>query len=187
MIYYISLLLNNFCILLLSGDGHEKPSLLSVNPGLIIWTIIIFVLLLLLLWKVAWGPLIKALQNREDTIKTSLENAEKQNKEAHELLEQNKKTLAEANSQAQKIIMEGREMANKLRDDIINKANEESRKMVEQAKKEIEQQKETAMAQIKDEISELAIKAAEKIINETLDEKKQKKIIDDFINKIPKN
>ena len=79
MIYYISLLLNNFCILLLSGgDGHEKPSLLSVNPGLIIWTIIIFVLLLLLLWKVAWGPLIKALHNREETIKTSLENAEKQ-------------------------------------------------------------------------------------------------------------
>lgn len=188
MIYYISLLLNNFCILLLSGgDGHEKPSLLSVNPGLIIWTIIIFVLLLLLLWKVAWGPLIKALHNREETIKTSLENAEKQTKEAQELLEQNRKTLAEATSQAQKIINDGREMANKLRDDIVNKANEESRKVVEQAKLEIEQQKATALEQMKGEIADIAIRAAEKIIDETLDAKKQKKIIDDFINRIPKN
>ncbi|MFA5405691.1 MAG: F0F1 ATP synthase subunit B, partial [Ignavibacteria bacterium] len=132
MIYYISLLLNNFCILLLSEEGHEKPSLLSVNPGLIIWTIIIFVLLLILLKKIAWGPLIKALNNREDTIKTSLENAEKQMKESQELLEQNKKVLSEANAQAQKIITEGREIAGKLRDDIVNKANEESRKVVEQ-------------------------------------------------------
>ncbi|MBI5401941.1 MAG: F0F1 ATP synthase subunit B [Ignavibacteriae bacterium] len=187
MIYHISLLLNNFCILLLSGDGHEKPSLLAVNPGLIIWTIIIFVLLLILLKKIAWGPLIKALHSREDSIKTSIENAEKQNKDAQELLEQNKKALSEANMAAQKVINEGREMAVKLRDDIVNKANEESRKIVDQAKQEIEQQKITALQQIKEEISDLAIKAAEKILNETLDEKKQKKIVEDFINRIPKN
>jgi F-type H+-transporting ATPase subunit b len=187
MIYHISLLLNNFCILLLSEEGHEKPSLLSVNPGLIIWTIIIFVLLLLLLKKVAWGPLIKALHSREDSIRTSIENAEKQNKDAQELLEQNKKALSEANMQAQKVINEGREMAIKLRDEIISKANEDSRRIVEQAKQEIEQQKLTALQQIKEEISEIAIKAAEKILDETLDEKKQKKIVQDFINRIPKN
>ena len=187
MIYHISLLLNNFCILLLSEEGHEKPSLLSVNPGLIIWTIIIFVLLLILLKKIAWGPLIKALQGREDSIKTSIENAEKQNKDAQELFEQNKKALSEANIQAQKVINEGKEMALKLREEIVNKANEDSRRIVEQAKQEIEQQKISALQQMKEEISDLAIKAAEKIINETLDEKKQKKIVDDFLNRIPKN
>ena len=187
MIYNISLLLNNFCILLLSEEVHEKPSLLSVNPGLIIWTIIIFVLLLILLKKVAWGPLIKALNNREETIKSSIENAEQQLKDAQELLEQNKKVLSEANAQAQKIIIDGREMATKLRDDIVNKASEDSRKIVEQSKQEIEQQKVTAMEQMKDEISDLAIKTAEIILNETLDAKKQKKIVDDFLNRIPKN
>ena len=187
MMYHISLLFNNFCILLLSEEGHEKPSLLSVNPGLIIWTIIIFVLLLLLLSKIAWKPLIKSLNDREASIKDTIENAEKQNKEAQELLEQNKKALSEANATVQKLINEGRDNANKIRDDIMKKANDDSRKMIEQAKVEIIQQQNSALEQLKDEISDIAIKAAEKIINTNLDANKQKKIINDFLNRIPKN
>ena len=187
MMYHISLLFNNFCILLLSEEGHEKPSLLSVNPGLIIWTIIIFVLLLLLLSKIAWKPLIKSLNDREASIKDTIEYAEKQNKEAQELLEQNKKALSEANATVQKLINEGRDNANKIRDDIMKKANDDSRKMIEQAKVEIMQQQNSALEQLKDEISDIAIKAAEKIINTNLDANKQKKIINDFLNRIPKN
>jgi F-type H+-transporting ATPase subunit b len=168
-------------------EGHEKPSLLSINPGLIIWTIIIFVILVFLLKKIAWGPLIKTLNNREDSIKSSIENAEKQNKEARELLEENKKQLAEATGEARKIIETSRNAGNKLRDEILAKANDDTRKMVEQAKREIEQKEQSALEDLKEEISNIAIKAAEKIISETLDEPKQKKIIDDFLNKIPKN
>lgn len=174
-------------VFLLSEPGHEKPGLLSVNPGLIIWTIIIFVILLFILKMIAWGPLIKALNGREETIRTALENAEAQNKEAKILIEQNKKNLSEANAQAMKIINEGKEVANRIKDDIVNKANETTKKMIEQAKKEIEIQKDTALEKIKDEISEVAIKTAEMLINANLDAEKQKKLIDDFITRIPKN
>lgn len=174
-------------IFLLSEPGHEKPGLLSVNPGLIIWTIIIFVILLVVLKMIAWGPLLKALNGREETIRIALENAEAQNKEAKKLIEQNKKNLSEANAQAMKIINEGKEVANKIKEDIVNKANESTQKMIEQAKKEIEIQKETALEKIKDEISEVAIKTAEMLIKTNLDSEKQKKLIDDFITRIPKN
>lgn len=180
-------LLHITLIFLYSDGAHDKPSLLSVNPGLIIWTIIIFILLLILLRKIAWKPLIKALNNREETINAALENAEKQRKETEELLEKNKKLFAEANANSMKIINDGKEAAGKIKDDIISKANAESKKMIEQAKKEIELQKESVMEKIKDEIADVAIKAAEKIIVDNLDSKKQKKVIDEFIKKIPKN
>jgi F-type H+-transporting ATPase subunit b len=112
-------LLNITLIFLFSEGTHDKPSLLSVNPGLIIWTIIIFILLLILLRKIAWKPLIKALNNREETINSALENAEKQRKETEELVEKNKKILAEANANSMKIINDGKETASKIKDDIM--------------------------------------------------------------------
>ena len=186
MAYYLTLFFNNVVLLVMSPDG-EKPGLLSVNPGLIIWTIIIFILLLILLRKIAWGPLIKALNNREESIKNSIENAEKLNKEAQELIEQNKKNLAEANAKSMSIINEAKGMADKVREELMSKANEDAKKMVEQAKLEIEQQKNSAMDELKDKISDIAIEAAEKIISDTLDKDKQKKIVDEFLTQVPKN
>lgn len=190
MIYYLSLLYNHSMIFLLSqpAAGHdEKPSLLSVNPGLIIWQILIFVILLIILKKVAWKPLLTALHSREQGIRDSLDHAERIKKEAEDLVMQNKKNLAEANVQSMKIINDAKEMANKMRDDIVAKSHEDSRKLIEQAKVEIKQEKESAMADLRNEVSDLAIKAAEKIIKDNLDENKQKKIVNDFISQIPKN
>ena len=86
-----------------------------------------------------------------------------------------------------KIINDAKDKANKMRDDILQKSQEESRKMIDQAKAEITQEKESAMSDLRHEVSDLAIKAAEKIINENLDETKQKKIVNDFISQIPSN
>jgi F-type H+-transporting ATPase subunit b len=183
------ILLHNlvFGIFLSGGEVHEKPSLLSVNPGLIIWTIVVFVLFLILLRKFAWGPLIKALNNREDTIKNALENAEKQNKDTAELIEQNKKIIAEANMQASKILNDARELSTKIKDEIVSKAHEESNRNIQKAKEQIESMKETALEQMKDDITDIAFKAAEKILSKNLDKSKQMDIIDEFMNKIPKN
>ncbi|MDQ3193754.1 MAG: F0F1 ATP synthase subunit B [Bacteroidota bacterium] len=189
MIYHL-LLAYNYSIIFLFSDpsGHgEKPSLLSVNPGLIIWQILIFVILLFLLKKIAWKPLLSALHSREQGIKDSLDQAEKLNEDAKALIEQNKKNLADANTQAMKTIGEAKEMANKIRDEILAKSQEDSRKLIEQAKLEIIQEKESAMAELRNEVSDLAIKAAEKILKDNLDENKQKKIVNDFISQIPSN
>jgi F-type H+-transporting ATPase subunit b len=179
------LLFNN--IIMLIQQHEDKPSLLSVNPGLIIWTIVIFVILLILLRKIAWGPLLTALNNREESIKNAIKNAEKLNADAQRLIEENKKNLAEANAQSMKIINESKEMANKVREEMISKANADARKIVEQAQHDIEHQKDAALNELRDKISDIAINAAEKIIKETLDESKQKKIVNDFLTQVPKN
>lgn len=188
MIYYLSLLYNNMMMFLFMQQGHEeKPSLLSVNPGLIIWQIAIFIILLFILKKVAWKPLLAALHSREQGIQNSLDHAEKLQKEAEQLIEQNKKNLADANVQSMKIINDAKEIANKMRDELMAKAQEDSRKIVEQAREEIKQEKESAMADLRNEVSDLAIKSAEKIIKDTLDENKQRKIVNEFISQIPNN
>ena len=179
------IILNNLLFgIFLSGD---KPSLLSVNPGLIIWTIVIFVLFLLLLKKFAWGPIITALNNREQMIKEALENAEKQNKESAELIEQNRKVIAEANAHASKIISDAKDIAVKMKDEIVSKANEESNKNIEKAKQQIEAMKVSALEEMRGDITDIAFKAAEKILSKNLDREKQMDLINDFMSKIPKN
>ena len=187
MIYYLSLLFNYSMIFMFSEPGHEKPSLLSVNPGLIIWQIIIFIILLILLKKIAWKPLLQALHSREQGIRDSIDQAEQLKKDSEELMIQNKKILADANSQSMKILNDSRDAANKLREELMAKAQEDSRKLIEQAKVEIKQEKDSAMADLRNEVSDLAIKAAEKILKDNLDESKQKKIVNDFISQIPSN
>ncbi len=187
MFYYLHLLYNYSLILLFSEPGDEKPMLLSVNPGLIIWQIIIFILLFFILRKIAWKPLLTSLHSREQLIVDTIEQAETLKKDAEGLIEENKKNLAEAQAHSMKIINDAKEMANKMRDEILQKSQEESRKMLDQAKAEITQEKESAMADLRHEVSDLAIKAAEKIMNENLDEAKQKKIVNDFISQIPSN
>ena len=172
----------------LSGDsGHEKPSLLSVNPGLIIWTIVVFILFLFMLKKFAWGPLIKSLNDREANIKSALENAELQRKNTEELVEENKRIISEANANASKILGEARSLASKLKDEIVAKANDEANRNIEIAKTQIEAMKDTALENLKDDITDIALKAAEKIIMQKLDRKKHMDIIEDFLRKIPKN
>jgi F-type H+-transporting ATPase subunit b len=172
----------------LSGDtGHEKPSLLSVNPGLIIWTIVVFILFLFLLKKFAWGPLIKSLNDRETNIKTALENAELQRKNTEELVEENKKIISAANANASKILSEARELASKLKDEIVAKAHDEANRNIGIAKTQIEAMKESALENLKGDITDIALKAAEKIIVQNLDRKKHIDLIEDFLKKIPKN
>lgn len=185
MIYYLSLLYNYSFVFLFSGD--EKPMLLSINPGLIIWQLIIFVLLLFLLKKIAWKPLLSALNSREQSIKDAVEQAENLKIDAENMIAENKKIMAEANTQSMKIINEAKEMSTKIGDEIKAKATKDSRKLIEQAKIEIKNEKDAAMDDLRNEVSDLAIKSAEKILKDTLDEDKQKKIVNDFISQIPKN
>jgi F-type H+-transporting ATPase subunit b len=175
-------------LLFLSPDtGEKKDSLLSVEPGLMIWTIIIFIILLLLLKKFAWKPLLKSLTDREQGIKDSIDKAEYLKQEAEKILVENKKLLAKADEESRKVLNETKELAEKMRHELLQKTNEDAQKMIAQAKSEIEREKIAALNTLKDEIANLAVQAAGKIIDENLDAAKQKKIIDSFINKIPQN
>ncbi len=177
----------NILLFISNETGEKKDTLLSVEPGLIIWTIIIFVLLLLILKKYAWGPLLKSLNDREQCIKDTVEKAEYLKQEAEKILAQNRALLTKADEDARKVISEGRELAEKMRNDLINKTSDDTARMIKQAKSEIEREKLSALNSLKDEIANLAVQAAGKIIDENLDAAKQKKIMDSFISKIPQN
>ncbi len=183
----ITLAVFSFVNLFISVDSGKKDTLLSVEPGLMIWTVIIFLILLFLLKKYAWKPLLNSLNNREQGIKDTIDRAEKLREEAEKILEENKKRLEAADDQSRKIINESKELAEKLKSELIAKTGEETNRMIQQAKSEIDREKQAAIDKLKDEVGSLAVQAASKIIDENLDEKKQKKILESFINQIPKN
>src|SRR4030042_2411519 len=122
----------------------------KAEPGLIIWTLISFFILLILLRKVAYPQILKAMKNREETIKQQLEEAQKIKKEAEAFLEDYKRQLAEARSEAQKVINEGKELGENMRKEIIQKAQEESNHIVKRAQEEIELQKQKAILELQE-------------------------------------
>jgi len=161
--------------------------MLQLDPGLIIWTVITFLILLVILRVIAWKPLVGALTQREKTIAEALEKAEMAREQAEMLLEENNRRLAQAEHEAQKIIRAGKEAADKARSELLEKTHQDTRRMVEQAKAEIQREKEAAIVALRDEVADLAVKAASKIIDEHLDEERHRKLVDKFIQELPKN
>ncbi len=152
--------------------------MLDINPGLIVWTIITFIIVVLILRAVAWKPLLGALTAREEQIRSSLQHAEQAHQDAQRLLEENRRQLAAAEEQSQRIIREGRTLGERLKAEIMEKANASSRHMIDQAKEEIQREKEAALVQLRGEVADLAIAAAGKILDANLDTAKQRKLVD---------
>ena len=158
--------------------------MLEINPGLIVWTIITFLIVLAILRGTAWKPLMQVLKDREEKIESSLEEAEKARLEAIRLLKENKRVLMDAEMQSARIIREGRDMGEKLKAEILEKAEASSRQLVEQAKDEIRREKDAALVQLRSEVSDLAIAAAGKILDANLDTAQQRRIVDQAIKEL---
>ena len=161
--------------------------MLEINPGLIIWTVITFLIAAFILGKTAWRPLVKALSDREAKIRASLEQAERAHEEAQRLLEENRRQLAAAEEQAARIIKEGRDLGERLKSEILEKAQAASRQTVEQAKAEISREKDAALVQLRGEVADLAVAAAGKILEANLDVQQQRRLVDSAIRELSKN
>jgi len=173
-----------FAVLAAEGGGG---GLLDVNPGLIFWTVITFLILLLILKKLAWKPILTALDQRENSIKEALEKADKARLEAQKALEENKASIVRAEEEAKKIIDQSRLFADKLKEQIMQDSKVKAQKIIEDASAEIERKKDSAFNELKSQIVDIAVQAAEKILKENLDKDAQKKIIDKHIADIRKN
>jgi F-type H+-transporting ATPase subunit b len=154
------------------------------EPGLIIWTLISFFILLILLKKVAFPPILKGMKKREETIKQQLEEAQKTKKEAENLLEDYRRQLAEARSEAQKIINEGKSLGENMRKEIVQKAQSESNQIVKRAQEEIELQKQKAILELQEKIADLSIMAASKIINKSLNTEDNRRLVEEYVSKV---
>ncbi len=174
-----------FSVLALASEGGG--SLIDVNPGVVFWTFVTFIFLLLILKKFAWKPILTALDQRETAIRESLDKAEIAKQEAQKVLDQNQANLAKAEEESKNIINQSRVYADKLKDQIIQEGRDQARKIINEAAAEIDRKKEAAFNELKSQIAEIAVNAAEKILRENLDKEAQKKIVNKYIGEITKN
>lgn len=166
------------------GDGHGAEGsgdVFSGNLGNAIWTVVVFLALLYVLGKFAWGPLLKGLQGREQFIRLSLEQARDQRDEAHALLEKYEAKLAEARGEVEEILDEARRDAGVLRQREEQRAKEEAEKMIARAKREIDIATETAVKDLYANASRLSVDVARRILQRELDPEDHARLIDDAV------
>lgn len=161
-----------------------KEGLLKVDPGLLLWTIITFAVLLLLMWKFAWRPIVDALDARAEKIRGDIENAEKSNKDAQALLDDHKKMMDSAREEAAIILTKGKEDAERLKNDIVDKANKEAKELIDRARREIDLAKENAIADLKNEIVTISTDIASKVIGKNINADDQKTLVEEALDKM---
>ena len=156
----------------------------ELNLGLSIWTTFVFLGLLGILWKFAWGPILGAVQAREDGIQDTLDEAASQRDEAAKLLAEHRQQMADARRQAQEMIAEGKEAGERVRQGIEEKARAEGDGMIERARESIEREKDAALEELRKESVDLALAAAAKLVQESLDEEKDRELVMGFIDEL---
>lgn len=161
--------------------------LLDPHEGLIIWTIITFLVVLFVLKKFAWPHLLAALDEREQRISDAITAAEQARQEAEEVLRQHQQKLAAADEEARKIVAEAREAGANVRQTIVSQAREEAERMLDQARTSIESEKRAAIAELRRETANLAVQAAGALIDANLDDEKNRGLVNDFIARIPES
>ena len=161
--------------------------LLSINSGMVYWTVFVFSLLVILLGKFAWKPMLAAIDEREAKISGDLEQAEKAKNDADESLAALNKRLDEARTEAEEIISASRTAAENIAEKLKQDAKDDASKILENAQAAIKAEKESALNELRKEVTELAVGAANKIILANLDAKGQEKLVDSFIKEMPKN
>ena len=160
--------------------------LVQLDPGLFVWTILTFLLLLTVLAKFAWKPLLKILKDREDLIRSSLEDAEKAQTELARLNAEGEKIINKARSEAQKILSQGKASAVKMKEEILIDSKEKAKTIADNAENQIRIEKDKAIAEIKGEVVNLSISMAEKLIRKNLSADENKALIDESLSKIKK-
>jgi F-type H+-transporting ATPase subunit b len=156
--------------------------------GLFIWQVLIFIGLILLLKKFAWKPILTAVNDREEGIKDALLSAENAKKEMQNLQADNQKLLAEARAEREIMIKEAREIKDKMINDAKEEAQAEGVRMIEQAKAAINAEKNSAMAELKNQVSNLSLQIAEKVLRDELSNKEvQTKLVEKMLGEAKLN
>lgn len=160
-------------------------NLTTPDFGTIVWTTIIFLLLLALLRAFAWKPILQAIKAREDSIKGSLESAEDAKREMERLKADNEAIMQEAREERDELLRDARDARDKMISEAKKQAREESDKLISKARTGIEREKKMAINDIRTQIASLSVEIAEKILNEKLKGSKEQndlieKLLDDM-------
>ncbi len=163
---------------------EQEVGLFSVNLGLSIWTIVVFLLLLWVLGRFAWTPILGSLDARERRIRKSIEEANQFRTEARELLEQHRAQIAEARRESQEILAQARSAGDRLRREIEDKARKEGDRILERARREISLERDRALEDIRRESTELALAAAGKLLQKKIDAEQDRVLVMEILDEL---
>ena len=158
--------------------------LVQPDPGLYIWTIITFVILVALLAKFAWRPLLEALENRQATIRKSLDDARQAKVELERLHAESAKILAEARSEADAIVARTRSDAEQLREELKQKARSEATTIVKNAERQIELETSRALQQIRHEAVDISVAIASRLLQKNVTREDNERLIEDTFKQL---
>ena len=155
--------------------------LIKVVPGLMIWTIVCFLITLFVLKRFAFGPIQGMLDERRERIRRSIEEAERARAEARKLLEEHRSLIGQARGQAEEILAEARKVADAQRARVREETEADRQRRLEETRRQIEAETQRALQQIRAEVAELTIVAASKVTGKVLDDADHRRLIDDAI------
>ena len=164
-------------------EAH-KADLLSPNYGLMVWTLVIFVILLFILSRYAFKPITAAVEARERALQDAIDSAKRDRDEAALLLAQHRANLDASRAEGQKLIADARAAAERVRAELVEQAHAEQTRMLERARAEIEAERAKAVADLRRQAVDLAIVGAGKVIGQNLDRDANRKLVESFLESV---
>lgn len=163
-------------------EAHQAPpNLLSPNTGLMFWTLVIFLILLVVLTRFAFKPITAAVEAREKALEDAMEAARRDREEAAALLAEHRQLVKQAHDDAQRFIAEGRVAGEKVRAEVVEQAHREQQQLLERARNEITSERDRAIAELRREAVNLAVLGAGKVIEKNLDNDSNRKLVEAFL------
>ena len=162
-------------------------SLMQIDPGVILWTLIIFVILVIVLRKVAWKPILKMLDAREKKIREAVEKADRVQAESEKALAEQKDLSEKQRQEAAEFMASAKEDAKRLGAEMVEKARREAQEATERASRQIEEERVKAVESVRSHAVELALDAAAHLLSKKLDDAANRAIVSDYIDKLPDN
>jgi F-type H+-transporting ATPase subunit b len=158
--------------------------LIQVTPGLMIWTIVCFLITLYVLKRFAFGPIQQAIDDRRERIRQSLEEADHAREEAKRLLEEHRKLIASAQTDAEQILSEARRVADSNERRMREELEQDRQRRLEETRKQIDAETRRALEQIRLEVVDLSLLAATKVTKKTLDDADHKRLIEEAVGEL---
>jgi F-type H+-transporting ATPase subunit b len=155
--------------------------MLTINPGLMIWTVVCFGVAVFVLWRFAFGPLQKIIDERRARIAESIETAEETRAEAARLLAEYRETLAAVRAEAEEILERSRQAGDTSKAEILDEARRQAQRTVEKAQEQLERDVRVALQELKGEIAGLTLLAAEQVVGKSLDDDDHRRLIDEAL------
>ncbi|MEP6730810.1 MAG: F0F1 ATP synthase subunit B [bacterium] len=162
-------------------ETEVKKSLLEPSYGLMVWTLLIFAILVWILSKYAFGPITRSVEAREKALEDAINDAKRDRDAAAALLAEHRAALDASRAEAQKIIADARVAAERVRSELVEQAHAEQASMLARARQEIENEKTRAIAELRKEAVDLAIAGASKVIEKDLDQKSNRELVEKFL------